>query len=235
MKGNMTRCVCIIGARKGSKRLPGKNRLQLGGKPLYMHTLESAIGAELFDHIIFTTDDDVILSELGDYPKILLDQRPSEFAEDGVTMMEVLTYLFERYKDIFMDCKNICLLTPCTPLRNSKHICEAYKLYKKSGSMSLVSLTEFPCPPELALEMEDGWVQRKWEGAARPGEYKKRYYPNGCVIFSDYSYFAIHGNFYPPNTVGYLMTWPDCLDIDYEADYNIARMLVDKMGYSDSH
>ena len=176
MKGDRTGCVCIIGARKGSKRLPGKNRLLLGGKPLYIHTLEAAVGAELFDHIIFTTDDDVILSELGDYPKIFLDQRSPKFAEDGVTMMEVMAYLLEKYKSVFRDCKDICLLTPCSPFRKSGHIREAYNLYKQSDGMSLVSLTEFPCPPELALEMEDGWVQRKWEGAARPGGYKKRYF-----------------------------------------------------------
>ncbi|KPA15255.1 Acylneuraminate cytidylyltransferase, partial [Candidatus Magnetomorum sp. HK-1] len=29
--------ICIIGARKGSKRLPNKNRLCINGKPLFLY------------------------------------------------------------------------------------------------------------------------------------------------------------------------------------------------------
>ena len=39
--------LCIVPARAGSKRLPGKNRTEIGGIPLIYHTLDKAF--KIFD------------------------------------------------------------------------------------------------------------------------------------------------------------------------------------------
>jgi len=53
----MARVVGIIPARYESKRLPGKMLLDLGGKPLIIHTYERAREAKLLDRVIVATDD----------------------------------------------------------------------------------------------------------------------------------------------------------------------------------
>ena len=53
--------LCIIPARGGSKRLPGKNIKPLNGKPLVFYTIDEVIKSNIFDKIIFTSDDDTIL------------------------------------------------------------------------------------------------------------------------------------------------------------------------------
>jgi 3-deoxy-manno-octulosonate cytidylyltransferase (CMP-KDO synthetase) len=53
----MARIVGIIPARYDAKRLPGKLLLNLGGKPLIMHTYERARRAKLLDRVLVATDD----------------------------------------------------------------------------------------------------------------------------------------------------------------------------------
>ena len=227
MHNGGTKCVCVVGARKGSKRLPGKNRIPINGKPLYRYTIETAIDAGIFAEIIFSTDDEVILADLADCGDVLLDAREPKFSGDQATMMEVTGYLIAKYKSVFTASKDICVLTPCNTLRLPKHVKEAYQLYKQHQTVSLVSITEFPFPPELALEFENHKIYRNWKSPARPANYKKRYYPNGAITLVDFGYFTKHKEFYSPDTFGYIMRWPACIDIDEPADYEVARMIME--------
>ena len=43
--------LCIIPARGGSKRLPGKNIKPLNGKPLVFYTIDATIKSNIFDKI----------------------------------------------------------------------------------------------------------------------------------------------------------------------------------------
>lgn len=52
--------IAIIPARYSSTRLPGKMLLDLGGKPLILHTLEQAAKAETVSRVIVATDDERI-------------------------------------------------------------------------------------------------------------------------------------------------------------------------------
>jgi len=45
--------LCIIPARGGSKRLPGKNIRKLDNKPLIFHTIDATLG--LFDKVIINS------------------------------------------------------------------------------------------------------------------------------------------------------------------------------------
>ena len=49
--------ICFIGARGGSKGVPGKNIRLLGNKPLIAHTIESAFESKIFEHVIVSTED----------------------------------------------------------------------------------------------------------------------------------------------------------------------------------
>ena len=54
------RLLAIIPARGGSKRLPGKNILDLAGKPLIAWTIEAALNSKYIDRIVVSTDDQEI-------------------------------------------------------------------------------------------------------------------------------------------------------------------------------
>ena len=50
------RCLCVITARGGSKRIPKKNIKHFLGKPIIAYSIEAAIKSELFDEVMVSTD-----------------------------------------------------------------------------------------------------------------------------------------------------------------------------------
>ena len=48
--------ICLIPARKGSKRIKNKNIKIFNGKPIIYYSIKAALKSKLFDKIIVTTD-----------------------------------------------------------------------------------------------------------------------------------------------------------------------------------
>jgi len=220
--------ICIIGARKGSKRLPQKNQLLINNVPLYQYTIRAAVDSKLFKHIVFSTDDETILNDLKDNNDILLDARPLEMSTEHVSMMEVTNYLINKYNQYFTGNKNIGIMTPCNPLRTSSHICDAYKLFKQNDTQSLISITEYPFPIERSLEVINNSVNKSWDGRVDTSKFTKKYYPNGAILFVSQKYFTEFQSFYSKKTIGYILKWPFSLDIDYKDDYELAKSIIEK-------
>ena len=53
MKKNI---ICIIPARKGSKRIKNKNIINFLGKPLISYSIKTAFSSKIFDNVIVSTD-----------------------------------------------------------------------------------------------------------------------------------------------------------------------------------
>ncbi len=56
-------CVAIILGRKGSKGLPGKNTMQVLGRPISHYSMMAAINSKYISDIFVSTDDMEIQSE----------------------------------------------------------------------------------------------------------------------------------------------------------------------------
>ena len=87
--------LCIIPARGGSKRLPGKNIKSLNGKPLVFYTIDAALKSKLFDKVIFTSDDDDILKVVqNNYSSTILTviKRPDELATDTSKVIDTVLH-----------------------------------------------------------------------------------------------------------------------------------------------
>ena len=112
------RILFVIPARAGSKRLPGKNKKILGGKPLICHTLEFALDVFSPNDTICLTSDDKEILEIGkSYEGVLLVDRPKELASDSASSLDVMIHAmnFAGVKKNHID--TIVLLQPTTPFR----------------------------------------------------------------------------------------------------------------------
>ena len=72
----------FIFARGGSKGLPNKNILKLGGKPLIQHSIEVAKLCPFIDKCFVSTDSEEI-SEIALSQDAVLIKRPKELATDS--------------------------------------------------------------------------------------------------------------------------------------------------------
>ena len=50
------KCLAIITARGGSKRIPKKNIKEFCGKPIIQYSIEAAVQSGIFDEIMISTD-----------------------------------------------------------------------------------------------------------------------------------------------------------------------------------
>lgn len=206
--------------------MPGKNRQPVAGVPLYERALSGALDAGVFAPVIFSTDDEEIQAALAQREGVLLDRRPAHLAEADVGMWDVLAHVLKTYAAELEDVDAVCCITPCHPFRSAALLREACAAYYASGGTSLVGVTPFPCAPALALRVENGLVQRNWEGLARSGDHPQAYYPNGLLSIIALKSFKDVGHAYTEKTAPFITAWPESLDIDEPEDLELANRLA---------
>jgi pseudaminic acid cytidylyltransferase len=102
------RTICIIPARAGSKRLPGKNFRELDGKPLIMHQIEIANSSKLFDEVIVSCDYKVCDTQYKVWHNATNHIRSAKNSDDQAGLREVVLEVLENEK--YKDVENICIL-----------------------------------------------------------------------------------------------------------------------------
>lgn len=148
----MNNPVAFIPARGGSKSIPRKNIKELGGKPLIVWSIETALAAGL--RTIVNTDDSDIARIAREYGAEVMEMTQEEAKErrihqDDSSMYELLKSEIPRI-DPVPDL--VLLLQPTTPFRNVKDIkdaIDAFRLsFNKYGISEIDSLITVERVPE---------------------------------------------------------------------------------------
>ena len=92
------RNLAIIPARGGSKRLPRKNLLPVGGKPLIDYTLNAVVDSQYFDTVLFSSDDDEMLDYASKYKQVTIEKRDSSLAGDKVKVIDLVKEIFCSFR-----------------------------------------------------------------------------------------------------------------------------------------
>ena len=104
----MSKCVAIIPARGGSKRIPRKNIKDFHGKPLIAYSIEVALKSGLFDEVIVSTDDDEIAKIAIKYGASVPFIRPKELSDDftgtGAVVEHTIEFLLNKGEKIDFIC-----------------------------------------------------------------------------------------------------------------------------------
>jgi N-acylneuraminate cytidylyltransferase len=130
----MSRTISIIPARGGSKGIPRKNIVPLGGKPLLAYSIETSLACPLVDRTIVSTDDEEIASVARLHGAEVPFLRPADLARDDTVdypvFLHALNWLAE-HEDYRADL--VVHLRPTSPFRASDLI-----------ERALVKLAQFP-------------------------------------------------------------------------------------------
>jgi len=84
--------LCVVPARGGSKRLPGKNIMPIFGKPLIAHTFSHAKASKLIDRLVCSTDDEKIAS-VAKAEGVDVLMRPAEISGDTAAIEDTLRHV----------------------------------------------------------------------------------------------------------------------------------------------
>jgi CMP-N-acetylneuraminic acid synthetase len=224
--------VCLIPARGGSKRIPRKNLLPLNGIPLMSYSIRAAKESGVFDKIVVSTEDPEIAAlAVGEGAEV--DPRPDSLTGDTVTKVQVVKEYLER-NAAKMDIQTIAALLPTCPFRTSKHVKEAYEIFRSNPEVPfLVGVTEYEFPIQLALSPSDNdRVEMTFEDGyrvTRSQDIPKRFHPNGAMYIATVDAFLTGGTFFNKKMLAYKMSAIRSFDIDYPYQFEIAEILAKRI------
>jgi len=227
---NGKKVLAIIPARGGSKRLPRKNILDLGGKPLIAWTIEAAKDCKYIDRVILSTEDEEIGKISEKYGKDLPFYRSAELAEDNITTYDVVKDIVNQLKEQNEFYDYITLLQPTSPLRNVNHLNEAFKNISKNNHVSsLVSVCIAEHHPLWANTLpEDNFIGNfmpKEIHNIRSQDLPEYYRLNGAIYICDTKILLTEKTFLPEyGCYAFIMPQAESIDIDTEDDLNLARL-----------
>ncbi len=137
----MTKSVlCIICARGGSKGVPNKNTRKLLGKPLIAYSIEQAQATALFDHIVVSTDSDLIAEFSINHGAEVFFKRPDSMANDTVSKTPARRHaLLESEKHYKKRFDYLVDLDATAPLRLPSDIVNAFRQFRDNDNDNLIT------------------------------------------------------------------------------------------------
>ncbi len=221
----------IILARGGSKEVPRKNLLKIGGKTLVELAIQSANKSKLLTRTIFSTDDNEILNiavNAGAYAPFI---RPKNLAQDNSSTFSVVKHAVEWLElneewttDI------VVILQPTTPFRTGKHIDDVIDLMIKEKSDSVITVKKPDYPPFWMLELDS---EMKLTNLIEDGnKFLRRqdtpdvFQPAGLVYALKYELLVKMNTILPfGDTRGLIVSEVDAINIDTLMHYELAKQI----------
>lgn len=171
--------IAIIPARGGSKRLPSKNILSLGGTPLLVHSIIYAQeNSSIIDEIYVSTDDERIKEIAMQYGAKVID-RPVNLAGDMDTTVSALRHVLEA---LDFEVENVVLLQATNPLREEKLLKEAFEIYEKGNYDSLFTVSRNH--HKLGKIEINKFIPFNYEIGQRSQDLEPLYFENGMLYIS---------------------------------------------------
>jgi CMP-N-acetylneuraminic acid synthetase len=230
--------IAIIPARGGSKRLPNKNILSLGGIPLLVHSiLYAQQNKAIIDEIYVSTDDVAIKKIALEYGAKVID-RPERLSGDFEPTASALKHVLESLED---EVENVILLQATNPLRPQELLKDAFEVYQKGDYDSLFTVSRNH--QKLGKIEANKFIPFNYEIGQRSQDLESLYFENGLLYITkaslilpldlacpersrrtrDYSKIISENAF--PFEVNHIFA---NVDIDIQADLEYAEYLFNK-------
>ena len=225
--------LAIIPARGGSKGLPGKNIKLLDGVPLICHSIKTALASNLIDRVILSTEDNEIASIAKNCGAEVPFMRSIDFASDTSMVMdsylEVVDWIAkENSKPI----DSFVALLPTVPLRISKDIDEAIKIFNDKKADSVVSVVKSQVPIQWYMYINKQEILKNYlpefNELKNRQENEETYVPNGAVYVFRTEVLRSTRKYYTEKTYPYIMPRNRSADIDNLLDFEWAEYLFYK-------
>lgn len=224
--------VALIPARKGSKGLPGKNRLEIHGQSLTLRSLLLAKESEKVDLVFLSSDDDVLL-EAAATAGFQTSRRPDRLASDSTTASEVIYYEINRIKDLLkVEDFYILYLQPTSPLRTVNHVEQAMSAIESSKAKSVISARKAVDSAYKQFQVIDHKLKSCISDLGQLGNRQNipsTFVANGSIYLFSAQDFISLGNFIPFEDAFVLeMSDQQSIDIDTLSDFELVVNILEE-------
>lgn len=225
--------VATICARGGSKGLPGKNLLKLGGLTLVARAVEQAKKSSLFDVIIVSSDSDEIIKEALIHGATHFINRPEYLSGDDVSKPKTIAHAVASTILELADVKTVVDLDVTSTLRILEDIIGAVEHLELNNYCSVLTATKARRNPYFnivsmkssgSIEVSIKPVQPVLSRQSAPWCFDLNaavHVWNAPCLFQDPKIIYENSHIYE-------MPQERSLDIDSQVDFEIVRFLYDR-------
>ena len=215
--------VCLILARKGSKRIKNKNLQKVGKKTLVAHTIEFAKKILPTKNIILSTDSPKIRKIGEDYNLKIYNLRPKKFATSNTTSYKSAEYEIKEYEKRNSSVNTIILLQPTSPFRSVKTYKKIIKKFFKKPSQPLITIKRVPLECNKFYKIKRSKLIRLTNKSDR----EFVYLPNGSFFIISKKILLQEKSFTSRNMQYQIIEdFKENIDIDTWQDLKLAKKLI---------
>lgn len=224
------RRIAIIPARGGSKRIPRKNVVDFGGRPMIAWTIDAALASGLFDRVLVSTDDEEIAAVSRTAGAQVPFLRPGAADDRSHASEATLLALGQASAHWHESYEIVVQLMPNCPLRDADDIRRAVEAFERRGSAFQISCFRFGwMNPWWAVTLgQDGVPERLFPEAmeARSQDLPSLYCPTGAIWIARVEPFLAARTFYGPDHRFWPLDWTAAVDIDDHDDLLMAKAVL---------
>jgi len=220
--------ICLIPARKGSKRIKNKNIINFEGKPLIYYSIKNAIKSKIFDEIVVSTDSLEIAKIAEKYGAKVPFLRPKKISGSTATDIDVLKHYlnFSKQKKIKID--YLCYTYPTNPLLSVSTLHKCFKTLKEKKCQKVLTISKYEYPIQRALKKN-----KLGKIFFRESKYKnttsqklQTFYQDACQCYwYNLKKIKHFSNFEKFNTIGVELNNLDFVDLNSHDDLKKLKIL----------
>jgi len=224
------RILALITARGGSKRLPGKNIRQLGGKPLIVWSIDVVRDIPEICEILVSTDDEEIAKVCKRAGASVPWLRLAELSSDTANSIDVALHALDWYEAEMGKVDGVLLLQPTSPFRTQATIKKGIALFGRHGNKSVLGVSPTKSHPMWSMKLEGGYLKPFMEKLSfdiRSQDLPPVYVINGSFYLIAPKELRSSRSFISTQTIPLIIeSWQDALDIDTDCDFKLAEVIV---------
>lgn len=218
--------LCIIPARGGSKRIPGKNIKDFLGKPIIAYSIEAAMNSGLFDEVMVSTDDWEIAAVAKKYGASVPFLRSPNTATDFATTFDVIQEVVQEFEVLNKKFNCICCIYACAPFVTNKKLIESFQILQENKFDSVFPIMPYGFPIQRALKIEEEKVSFFYPefSVSRSQDLEKSFHDAGQFYWMNALVCLEKKQILTTNSGSIVLSELEGQDIDNEVDWKLAEL-----------
>lgn len=232
---NNLKYLCIIPARCGSKGIPLKNIVDIGGKPMLSYTADIALKLQkmnLIDSVFVSTDCKqiaAVANECGVEVPIL---RPQNISGDKAKSIDFVLDAIKFYENSKVEFDAVIVLQPTSPLKSLNDVKGAIRLFSKSDSSTLISAYREETINDLIMYHKEKdraiALNINHNQGIRRQDHGSVYIRNGAIYISKTSFIKTEKKIVSDFPLLYEMSKNNSINVDTYEDLEYVRNIMCK-------
>jgi N-acylneuraminate cytidylyltransferase len=219
----------LIPARGGSKGIPNKNLVEIGGKPLIAWSILAARKNFTKEEIFVSTDSTEIMEIAKQFGAQVPFLRPRHLSTDVASTESVALHFLEWLHESGIELDSLVLMQATSPIRSGVSLSEAVQLFESESADSLVTV----CKTHKFIWENLSNPQANYDIYNRPRRQDipkndEIYFENGSFYITKTKVFKEFKNRLGGKIVMYEMTAEESFEIDDKFDLEINKILIDR-------